>query len=123
MKMLALAAALSLAVSGCANQAAIVQATQNLVALNNALVAVNNTLVNDAIAQAKLLAPFNCGAYNLAAAILNNSNAAAKVNTLIKNKLALGVATVAVSTVCSTLGYGSAVTPAPASAVPAIVGN
>ena len=34
--------------------------TQNVVALNDALVQVNDTLIDNAIAQAKLLAPYQC---------------------------------------------------------------
>ena len=72
---LAIAGALALGLAGCstAQQTAVdnqmITTTQNLVALNTALIQVNNTLVGDAIAQAKLLAPYQCGAYALASAI------------------------------------------------------
>jgi hypothetical protein len=127
-KKLALASALALALSlgacSTAQQTAVdnqmVTATQNLVALNAALIQVNNTLVGNAIAQAKLLAPYQCGAYALASAILSNSAAAAKVNSVIASSVAASVSTVAVSTICSALGYPTTVTAAPtASATPA----
>ena len=76
MKTLAFAGALALALAGCSTDkmtafnAGLITTTQNVVALNNALVQVNATLIDNAIAQAKLLAPYQCGAYALAAAIL-----------------------------------------------------
>ncbi len=118
---LAIVGALALGLAGCstAQQTAVdnrmITATQNLVALNAALIQIDNTLVGDAIAQAKLLAPYQCGAYALASAILSSSAAAAKVNTVIASSVAASVSTVAVSTICSTLGYPTTVTAAPAS--------
>ena len=116
MKKLALAGALALALAACssAQQTAfnnqLITATQNVVALNNALVQVNNTLIDNAVAQAKLLAPYQCGAYALAAAILNDSSASAKVNAYLKKDVAAGVANVAVKDICSALGYSTTVT-------------
>jgi hypothetical protein len=99
-----------------------ITATQNLVALNNALITVNNTLVGDAIAQAKLLAPYQCGAYALAAAILNHSNAAAKVNAYLAENVAANVSSVAVKDICAAVGYPTNVAAAPAaSATPTAV--
>jgi hypothetical protein len=116
----AMALALGLAACSTAQQTAVdnsmITTTQNLVALNNALITVNNTLVGNAIAQAKLLAPYQCGAYALASAILSNSAAAAKVNAVIQKNVAASVSTVAVSTICSALGYPTTVTAAPAAA-------
>ena len=83
----------------------LVTTTQNLVALNDALVQVNKTLIDDALAQAKLLAPYQCGAYKLGAAIIEGSPAAAKVNAVIKKDVAAGVANAAVKTFCSAVGY------------------
>jgi hypothetical protein len=126
----AIAGALALGLAGCstAQQTAIdnqmITTTQNLAALNNALIQVNNTLVGNAIAQAKLLAPYQCGAYALASAILSNSAAAAKVNSVIASSVAASVSTVAVATICSALGYPTTVTATPtASATPAATSN
>lgn len=123
----AVALALAAATSACsptqnaALNTQLVQTTQNLVALNNALVQVNATLVNNAIAQAKVFAPYACGGYALAAQIVNDSNAAASVNAFVSKNVAAGLATVAVKDVCAALGYGASVTAAPASSVPAVV--
>ena len=87
--------------------------TQNVVALDNALVQVNKTLVDNAIAQAKLLAPYQCGVYALAAAILNDSTASAKVNAYLKQNVAANVTNVAVKDICAAVGYPTAVTAAP----------
>lgn len=106
---LGLAAALAL--GGCTQQqqadfnANLVTTTQNLVALNDALVKVNATLVDDAMAQAKLLAPYECGAYKLGAAIIEGSPAAAKVNAAIKQDVAAGLASASVKSLCAALGY------------------
>jgi len=85
MKSLAFAGALALALSGCSasQNAALIQTTQNLVALNNALVQVNTTLINNFVAQSKLLAPYTCGGYALASAIVEGSPAATTVNNYI----------------------------------------
>ena len=124
MRKILTAIALAASLAGC-NQTAInaniVQTTQNLVALNNALVTVNITILNNVIAQAKLLAPYQCGAFALANTIVNNSSAASKVNAYLAKNVAAGVSVVAVTNICSALGYGSAVTAAPASSVPAVV--
>ncbi|MGA2492064.1 MAG: hypothetical protein ABSF67_03835 [Roseiarcus sp.] len=120
MKTLALAGALALALVGCsatkmtAFDAGLITTTQNVVALNNALVQVNNTLINNDIAQAKLLAPYQCGAYALAAAILNDSSAAAKVNAYLTTNIAANVSSVAVKDICAAVGYPTTVTAAPA---------
>jgi hypothetical protein len=122
---LAIAGALALGLAGCstAQQTAVdnqmITTTQNLVALNSALIQVSNTLIGNVIAQAKLLAPYQCGAYALASAILSNSTAAAKVNAVIESNLAASVSTVAVSTICSALGYPTTVTAAPAASATA----
>lgn len=127
MKMLvvaALSASLSFAACSTAQQAAfngqLIATTQNVVALNNALVQVNATLIDNAVAQAKLLAPYQCGAYALAAAILNDSSASAKVNAYLKQNVAANVSNVAVKSICAAVGYSTSVTAAPtASATPA----
>ena len=75
---------------------------------------INKTLVDNAIAQAKLLAPYQCGAYALAAAILNNSAASAKVNAYLKQNVAANVSNVAVKDICAAVGYPTTVTAAPA---------
>ena len=115
---------LSASLAGC-NQTAInaniVQTTQNLVALNNALVTVNVTILNNVIAQAKLLAPYQCGAFALASTIINSSSAASSVNAYLSKNVAAGVSVVAVKNICSALGYSTTVTAAPASSVPAVV--
>lgn len=114
--MIALALMLAFAPAGCtADQQAsfnanLVTTTQNVVALNNALIQVNKTLVDNLIAQEKELAPYKCGAYELAKAIVEGSSAASKVNQLIKTNVAAGVANVAVSKVCEALGYPTTVT-------------
>lgn len=121
---LGLAVAAALALSGCDTStfnAGLIQTTQNLVALNNALVQVNNTIIGNVIAQAKLLAPYECGAVALASAIINDSTAQAAVNSFIKSKVAANVSVVAVQSICSALGYSTTVNAAPVSAVPAIV--
>ena len=113
--MIALGLAIGFAPAGCtADQqasfnAGLVTTTQNLVALNDALVQVNRTLIDDAIAQAKLLAPYQCGAYKLGAAIIEGSPAAAKVNAVIKSDVAAGVANASVKTFCAALGYPTSV--------------
>lgn len=114
---LAFALSLASALAGCSADfnAGLVTTTQNLVALNNALVQVNNTLVGNIISQAKLLAPYNCGAYSLASAILSNSTAATRVNSYIAKNVAANVTTVAVKSICSTLGYPTTVTAASSS--------
>jgi hypothetical protein len=126
MKKLALAGALALAlgVAGCSqskfNQglANMQAATQSAVALNNALVQINVTIINNLEAQAKLLAPYNCGAYALASAILSDSSAAAKVNTYLAKNVAANVTNVAVKDICAAVGYPTTVTAA-APAAPA----
>jgi hypothetical protein len=128
MKTLALASALALALAGCSNaqQTAfnnqLITTTQNVVALNNALVQVNATLIDNLVAQAKLLAPYQCGAYALASAIISDSSAAAKVNALIKSSVAANVGSVAVAKVCAALGYPTSVS-ATTSATPAAAGK
>jgi len=124
MKMLvvaALSASLSFAACSTAQQAAfngqLIATTQNVVALNNALVQVNATLIDNAVAQAKLLAPYQCGAYALAAAILSDSSASAKVNAYLKQNVAANVSNVAVKSICAAIGYSTSVTAA-ASASP-----
>ena len=130
MKKLVLAGALALALAGCsaakmtAFNNGLTTTTQNVVALDNALVQVNTTLVDNAIAQAKLLAPYQCGAYALAAAILNDSTASAKVNAYLKQSIAANVSNVAVKDICAAVGYPTNVTAAPAaSATPAAASN
>jgi hypothetical protein len=130
MKQLALLGALALAsavgLAGCATQqqqaainANLVTTTQNLVALDNALVQVNNTIVGNVIAEAKLLAPYQCGAYALAAAIVNDSSASAKLNAYLARSVGANVSSVAVKDICAALGYPTSVTAAPtASATP-----
>jgi hypothetical protein len=123
---LMLASALGLGACSTAQQTAVdsqmAAATQNLVALDNALITVNNTLVGNAIAQAKLLAPYQCGAYALASAILSNSSAATKVNAFIAENVAANVSSVAVKDVCAAVGYPTNVAAAPAaSATPTAV--
>jgi hypothetical protein len=93
--------------------------TQDVVALNNALITVNNTLIGNAVAQAKLLAPYQCGAYALAAAIINDSSAEAKVNAFLQKSVAASVATVAVKDICAALGQSTTVTAAPPSSTTA----
>jgi hypothetical protein len=120
MKTLAFAGALALALAGCSTakmtafNAGLITTTQNVVALNNALVQVNNTLIDNLIAQAKLLAPYQCGAYALAAAILSDSTASAKVNAYLKQSVAANVSNVAVKDICAAVGYPTTVTAAPA---------
>ncbi len=111
--------ALSLGVAGC-SQSAIDQglanmqaATQSAVALNNALVQIDITIVNNLTAQAKLLAPYQCGAYALAQSILADSSAAAKVNAFLAKNVAARVTSVAVTDICAAAGYPTTVTPAP----------
>jgi len=120
---IALAGALALAtlgVAGCSTSqvasfnSGLTATTTNLVSLNNALIQVNNTIVGNLIAQAKLLAPYDCGTYALASAILNDSSAAAKVNGFIAKNVAANVSSVAVKDICATLGYPTTVTAAPA---------
>ncbi len=130
MKTLIVAGALALALAGCstARQTAfdnrLTATTQNLVALDNALVQVSKTLDDNALAQAKLLAPYQCGAYALAAAILNDSTASAKVNAYLKQNVAAYVSNVAVKDICAAVGYPTNVTAAPAaSAAPAAAGK
>jgi hypothetical protein len=110
--MIALALGLAIAPAGCVTQAQqdafnanLIATTQNLVALNDALVKVNKTLIDDAMAQAKLLAPYQCGAYKLGAAIIEGSPAAAKVNAVIKTDVAAGLANASVKGFCAALGY------------------
>jgi len=116
MKTLALASALALTLVGCsaakmtALNAGLIATTQNVVALNNALVRVNDTLIDNAIAQAKLLAPYQCGAYALAAAILNDSTASAKINAYLATNIAANVSNVAVKDICAAVGYPTTVT-------------
>ena len=86
--------------------------TANLVALNNAIVQIDTTIINNTIAEAKLLAPYNCGAYALASTIIESSPAASKVNAYFELNLAAGVTNVAVSKVCGALGYPTTVTAA-----------
>ncbi len=120
MKKLIVAGALALALAGCSTAKVttfdngLTTTTQNLVALDNALVRVNKTLVDNAIAQAKLLAPYQCGAYALAAAILNDSTASAKVNAYLKQNVAANVSNVAVKDICAAVGYPTTVTAATA---------
>jgi len=111
MKTLALASALALALTGCSTDkmtavnADLITTTQNVVALDKALVQVNATLIDNVVAQAKLLAPYQCGAYGLATAILADSSASAKVNAYLKRDVAANVSNVAVKDICATLGY------------------
>jgi hypothetical protein len=118
----ALALALATPLAGCltADQQAAINAnlittTQNVVALNNALIQVNKTMIDNLVAQAKELAPSQCGAYKLAAAIVEGSPAATKVNDLIKKDVAAGVANAAVEDICAAVGYPTTVSTAPAS--------
>ncbi|HYA07755.1 MAG TPA: hypothetical protein VEF90_17850 [Xanthobacteraceae bacterium] len=119
MKKLALVGALALAIglSGCdmsGFNANLVQTTKNVVDLNNALVQVNKTIIDNLLAQAKLLAPYQCGAYALGSAILNDSSAAGKVNAYLKKNVAANVSNVAVRDICAAVGYPTTVTSAPA---------
>lgn len=99
--------------------ASLITTTQNLVALNNAIVQINLSIINDLIAQQKLLAPYECGAYALANAIIADSNSAAKVNSYLAKNVALGITNVAVRDICVTLGYPTNVLAAPGT--PAVV--
>jgi len=116
-----------LALGGCVTQAQqdafnanLIATTNNLVSLDNALVKVNTTIIDNVVAQAKLLAPYNCGAYALAAAVLADSSASAKVNAYLKKDVAANVTNVAVKDICAAVGYPTNVTAAPtASATPA----
>ena len=123
--MIALALTLAVAPAGCVTQAQqdainanLITTTQNLVALDNALIQVNKTIIDNAVAQAKLLAPYNCGAYALAAAILADSTASTKVNAYLAKNVAANVTNVAVRDICAAVGYPTNVTAAP-SATPA----
>ena len=113
---LAGALALSLARAACTSDQQtsfndqLVTTTKNVAALNTALVQVNATLIDNAEAQAKLLAPYACGAYKLASAILADSSAEAKVNAYLKKNVTAGVASVAVKDICAALGYSTTVT-------------
>ena len=78
--------------------------TQDLVQLNDALIQVNITLVNDFVAQQKLLAPYVCGTYNLGSSIVQGSPVANSVNNYIAKHVALGLASVAVSELCTAAG-------------------
>ncbi|MGA2495274.1 MAG: hypothetical protein ABSF67_20420 [Roseiarcus sp.] len=135
MKKLALLGALLLApvlpLAGCVTQAQqnafnanLIRTTQNVVALNNALIQVDKTILDNVIAQAKLLAPYQCGAYALASAILNDSSASAKVNAYLAKDVAANVTNVAVKDICKAVGYPTTVTAAPsATAAPAASGS
>jgi hypothetical protein len=120
MKTLALTGALALALSGCSTDkmtalnAGLITTTQNVVAFNAALVQVNNTLIDNLVAQAKLLAPYQCGAYALASAILADSSATTKVNAYLKQNVAANVSSVAVKDICAAVGYPTTVTAVPA---------
>ena len=120
MKTLALTGAVALALAGCSVDkmttinADLITTTQNVVALDNALVQVNATLIDNVVAQAKLLAPYQCGAYALAAAILADSSAAANVNAYLKKDVAANVTGVAVKDICATLGYPTTIVAASA---------
>ena len=111
MKTLALAGALALALAGCSTDkmttinADLITTTQNVVALDKALVQVSATLIDNVVAQAKLFAPYQCGAFALATAILADSGASAKVNAYLKKDVAANVTGVAVKDICATLGY------------------
>jgi hypothetical protein len=93
--------------------------TQALVQLDNALVQVNTTMIDNFIAQQKQLAPYTCGAYNLATTIAQQSGAAAQVNKVISKSVALGLANVAVQDLCAAAGYPGTTVMA-ASGTPAI---
>jgi hypothetical protein len=120
MRTLALAGAVALALAGCsvdkmtAINADLITTTQNVVALDNALVQINATLIDNVVAQAKLLAPYQCGAYGLATAILADSSASAKVNAYLKKDVAANLTNVAVKDICATLGYPTTVVAASA---------
>jgi hypothetical protein len=127
--MIASALVLAVAPAGCVTQAQqdainanLITTTQNLVALDNALIQVNKTILDNVVAQAKLLAPYNCGAYALAAAILNDSSASTKVNAYLAKNVAANVTNVAVKDICAAVGYPTTVTAAP-SAAPAASGG
>lgn len=119
MKKLAFAGALALAVAVVVSIAAcssdqqtsfndkLVTTTKNVAALNTALVQVNATLIDNAVAQAKLLAPYTCGAYKLASAIVAGSSAEATVNAYLKKNVAAGIANVAVKDICAALGQST----------------
>ena len=117
---LAIVGALALGLAGCstAQQTAVdnrmITATQNLVALNAALIQIDNTLVGDAIAQAKLLAPYQCGAYALASAILSTRPPRPKSTRYRVERRSVRLDRRGVD-ICSTLGYPTTVTAAPAS--------
>ncbi len=110
------AMALALAVGACsadkmtAFNNGLITTTQNVAALNNALVQVDITIVNNLTAQAKLLAPYQCGAYALASSILADSSAAAKVNAYLAKDVAANVTNVAVKDICAAAGYPATVT-------------
>jgi hypothetical protein len=114
--MIGLALMLAFAPAGCtADQQAsfnanLVTTTQNVVALQNALISVDKTIVDNLLAEEKLLAPYKCGAYALASAIVEGSPAATKVNAYLAKNVAAGVANVAVKDICSALGYPTTVT-------------
>ena len=104
--------------SGC-NQAAVTQfnanvasTTQSVIALNNALIQVNSTIINNLVAQAKILSPYACGAYQLGAQVVADSNAAASVNSYLASHVGASLTNVAVKDICAALGQSTTVTAA-----------
>jgi hypothetical protein len=89
-------------------------ATTAAVNLNAALVQIDVTIINNLAAQAKLLAPYACGAYAIGAQIASNPAVAAKVNAFMQKSLIASTANVAVSAICTAAGFPSNVSSASA---------
>lgn len=111
-----------LALSGC-SQSAFNQGIANINTaataaqnLNDALVKVDITIINDLTAQAKLLAPYQCGAYALGTTLVEDSTAASAVNAYLQKSVAANLTNVAVQNICLAAGYPATVTAAPAAA-------
>ena len=117
LKTLAFVCALALGLSGCnvtSFNAGLTTTTTNLMALDNALIQVNITIVNNLAAQAKLLAPYACGAYAFTTQILVDSGNATAVNNYLSQHVTAQLANVAVKDICAALGYPATVTSATA---------
>ena len=116
---LALTFALVGALAGCGDPAKITAATNGVTSFttavvnaNTALVQLDVTIINNVQKQAALLAPFNCGLFNLGAQIASDPAVADKVNGFMKKNVEAAAATVAVSAICKAVGYPASVTTA-----------
>ena len=112
--LIGVACSFSIVLAGCQQTINnIQQGTTALIAFNNALIQVNVTILNNLQAQAKQLAPLQCGAISLGATLAADPVIGAKVNTYFASHQNGAIAVAVASDLCSIAGLPPIVTSVP----------